>query len=407
MRLAIVVTEYPKTTETFILRDVMKFAGWGADLRLFHLKPRNRNQILHDFAKPTEAFARHPSPAAAAALAGAAVRAGTTLGAASAVVRRQAGEPVLMAKSLGLVLSAAGMARELAEWGCDHIHAEFAGHPATAAWVAHRMTGIPYSVSCRAHDIFRTQRLLAEKLGEAAFVRTVSNFARDFLLERVPGLDPAKMHVIHSSVDLGVIPELGPPPTNPFHVLYVGALQERKGIDVLLRALTRIDIPGWHCSIAGMGPEEAKLKAMAKDLGLSDRVAFLGSQDFAQVSRLYESASVVAVPSVIGPKGRTEGIPNVAIEGLAFHRPVISTRVSGIPELIRHKETGWLIEPGSVEALADAMTEIHADPETAYAVARGGRRFVESEFSLETNARRQFDLFRTHADPRNRAEAAE
>lgn len=397
MRLAVIVTEYPKFTETFILRDLMKFIEYGAELRLFHLAPFNRDEMLHDFAAPTRELARHPDPFRTRTLGAALGRSGSVARSAVQIVQRQWGEPVLMAKSLGLTLSASAIAREIADWGADHIHAEFAGHPATAAWVTHRMTGIPYSVSCRAHDIFRTQALLAEKLNGASFVRTVSNYAKSFLLERVPGLDPARMEVIHSSVDVDTIPKLAPCPDTPFHILYVGSLQQRKGVDILLEALAGLTFSDWRCSIVGDGPDRAPLEAQCARLGLSDRVAFLGKQDFHAVSVLYESAHAVAVPSIIGPRGRTEGIPNVAIEGMAFQRPVISTNVSGIPELISDRVTGRLIEPGSVPELIAALTDIREDPAAAQAMAEAGRRHVEAEFSLAINARRQFDLFARHS----------
>lgn len=217
-------------------------------------------------------------------------------------------------------------------------------------------------------------------------MRTVSNYAKNFLLERVPGLDPGKMHVIHSSVPTDTIPKLEQATSLPFHVLYVGSLQFRKGVDILLKALGALPFPVWRCTIAGDGPDRKKLEALSGSLGLSGRVAFIGKQDFASVSDLYASASVVAVPSIIGPKGRTEGIPNVAIEALAFQRPVISTNVSGIPELIRERRTGRLLDPGSVEQLTAAIAEIHADPEGAHKMAVAGRKFVDSEFCLTQNA---------------------
>ncbi|MBY6140869.1 glycosyltransferase family 4 protein [Leisingera daeponensis] len=398
MRLAVIVTEYPKFTETFILRDVMKFLESGADVRLYHLAPYNSSEVLHEFARPTRAIARHVGLVSPRTLASFTAGLGRLAGPLTVIGAQQGGKPVLAGKSAVVSVAASAIARELADWGADHVHAEFAGHPATAAWVIHRLTGIPYSVSCRAHDIFRTQRLLAEKLGEAAFVRTISNFGRAFLASHVRGLRAEDIQVIHSSVDVESIPQLGPPSQDgPFHVVYVGSLQVRKGVDVLLRALAATDIPDWRCSLAGDGPERAELEALAADLGLRERVRFLGKQDFAAVSTLYESANVIAVPSVIGPAGRTEGIPNVAIEGLAFQRPVISTNVSGIPELIRPGETGFLIEPGSVADLLRALEDVQANPAAAYAIARQGRRLVEEEFSLAANARRQLDLFRTHS----------
>ena len=397
MKLAILVTEYPKTTETFILRDIMTFLNAGADVRLYHLAPFRHGEILHDFAKPTKALARHHSPLGRRAMGGVMRHLGSGALRAAAIIRAQAAEPVLMAKSLSLLAPASAIADDLVAWGADHVHAEFAGHPATAAWIIHKITGLPYSVSCRAHDIFRTQRLLSEKLGDAAFVRTVSNYARDFLRDRVPNLDMSRVEVIHSSVDLTSIPALGPPTTDPFHILYVGSLQLRKGVDVLLKALAQLDIGPWKCTLAGDGPERAKLQAMTGALGLTDRVTFLGSQRFDVISTLYASASVVVAPSIIGPKGRTEGIPNVMIEALAFQRPAISTNISGIPELIRDGITGRLVAPGSVPALAAALSDVHSDPSGAYAMAVAGRAHVQAEFSLQINAMRQYQLFGLHA----------
>jgi glycosyltransferase involved in cell wall biosynthesis len=398
MRLAVIVTEYPKFTETFILRDVMKFLEFGAEVRLYHLSPFNQSEVLHEFARPTREIARHVGLVNGLNLTRFAAQLPRLVGPLASIGAQQGRKPVLAGKSAVVSVAASAIARELAIWGADHIHAEFAGHPATAAWVIHRLTGIPFSVSCRAHDIFRTQRLLAEKLGAAAFVRTISRYGRDFLVENVRGLRADDIQVIHSSVDVDNIPRLGPPPREAgFHIVYVGSLQMRKGVDLLLRALAALDIPDWHCSLAGDGPERASLTDLSAQLGLSQRVTFLGKQDFSEVSRLYERAHVIAVPSVIGPSGRTEGIPNVAIEGLAFQRPVISTNVSGIPELIRAGETGYLITPGSVEELVQALLTVQAQPDAAYDIARKGRALVEAEFSLAVNARRQFDLFGAHS----------
>lgn len=393
MRLAVIVTEYPKTTETFILRDLMTFLEAGVELRVYHVAPYRDTEILHDFAQPTRALARHHALFGAKALRAVLRRPLFSIGKAWQILRAQWAEPVLALKSLAILPQACAVAEDLTDWGADHIHAEFAGHPATVAWIAGRRSATPYSVSCRAHDIFRSQSLLREKLGNAAFSRTVSEFGRSFLLKRVTGLHPDRIHVIHSSVDVDRIPKLGPPDADTFHVLYVGSLQPRKGVDTLLTALSKLEMPEWRCSIAGEGPDRGALEAQSTKLGLTDRVSFLGKQDFQAISDLYRSASVVIAPSRIGPKGRTEGIPNVMIEALAYCRPAISTSVSGIPELIRNGETGFLIEPDDPEALRATITAIHDDPDGSYRIACGGRAFVESAFDLKKNAHRQLALF--------------
>jgi len=261
-----------------------------------------------------------------------------------------------------------------------------------------RMTGLPYSVSCRAHDIFITQAMLDRKLGEAAFIRTITDYNVDFLTRRVPSLAGRTMHVIHSSLDPGQVPAL-PATTSPgFQVLYVGSLEVRKGIEFLLHALHSVGgkFGDWHLRIVGGGPREAKLRQLTTLLGLQDKVEFLGPQPHEVVGRCYAEAHVVVTPSIVGPGGRTEGIPNVVIETLAHQRPVITTRVSGIPELVSDGETGHLVEPEDAKAIAERLLRVHDDPAAAWEMACRGRRKVEQEFNLVVNARRQLELFAAH-----------
>ncbi|RVV98468.1 colanic acid biosynthesis glycosyltransferase WcaL [Mesobaculum littorinae] len=392
MKLAVLVTEFPKTTETFIQRDLMEFRRMGADLRIYHLTRWRHGQILHEFAAPLAAHARHV-PLAGVQAARAALRhrgLAARLGATIARVQREDGR--IAAKSLALTPAALAIGDELRAWGADHVHAEFAGHPATAAWIAHHVSGTPYSISCRAHDIFRSQRLLAEKFAAASAVRSVSDFARKFLVNRVPGVPDERIEVIHSSVDTARIRPLPAAPEGRFEILYVGSLQPRKGVPVLLDALDRMPRDAdWRLTIAGDGPDRAALEAAARRFG--PRVRFLGQQDFARVSELYRDAHVCVAPSIIGPGGRTEGIPNVMMEALAFARPAISTDVSGIPELIRDGDTGRLVPANDAAALAAALEDIRRDPVAARAMALRGRALVEAEYDLARNAARQYALF--------------
>jgi colanic acid/amylovoran biosynthesis glycosyltransferase len=404
MKLAIIVTEFPKTTETFILRDLMHFHNSGHEIAIYHLAPYRSQEVVHEFARPALSWARPMG----------AMWGGRSLSALFRALRRRParllriigelcwgyrGDPLVLVKSLGMLPRCLAIAEDVAAWPAAHVHAEFAGHPATCAWIVGRMTGVQYSVSCRAHDIFRSQAMLDTKLGEASFVRTISQFNVRFLLDRVRGLDARKLSVIHSSVDISRIPSLPAPSPGSFRILYVGSLQLRKGIDVLLQALAGASGLGdWTCDIIGSGPEGKTLAQMARSLGLSDRVRFLGAKPFEAVSAAYANANVVVVPSVVGPKGRTEGIPNVVIEALAHQRPVIATNVSGIPELVTHGSTGWLVKPGDVQELRAALLAIRNDPEAAYRIAQQGRQRVEREFNLAESARAQLEKFQQHAE---------
>jgi glycosyltransferase involved in cell wall biosynthesis len=400
MKLMVIVTEYPKATETFIYRDLLKFADMGAEVELHHLAPFRSSNRLHAFAEPTRGWARYTSFAGAAAVAAFArtlvrhpLRLIRTVGAIAVAYRRQ---PKLCVKSLALVPKALAMADHARRWGADHVHAEFAGHPATAAWLMRRFGGPCYSVSCRAHDIFRTQSLLGKKLGEAAAIRTVSHFGRQFLREKVPELAGRDIEVIHSSVDLDAVASAPIAGDGPFRILFVGALEAKKGVEHLLAALALVDssLGEWECELVGEGPLRRELEQQAEELGIGDRVRFLGALDFDAVRHAYGRASLCVAPSVIGPGGRQEGIPNVMIEALAFERPAISTRISGIPELIRSGVNGLLVPPGDSQALAEAILQIRCDPSSAREMALRGRETVEREFNLTVNARRQLSLFR-------------
>lgn len=399
MKLLVIVTEYPKATETFIYRDLLKFADGGAEIALHHLAPFRRDQPLHRFAAPTRGWARY-TPFFGRAAAGALVRAlmrrpGTLAKAIGQIVAAFATKPKLCLKSLALVPKALAMAEEARRAGIDHVHAEFAGHPATVAWLMHRFGGPSYSVSCRAHDIFRTQKLLGAKLGEASAVRTVSTFGRDFLRARVPTLAEREIYVIRSSVDLSRI-EPAPLPPGPFRILFVGALEAKKGVEHLLDALgiAAPRLGDWQCDLLGGGPLHGALQAQAEALGIAGRVRFHGAVDFETVADAYRGASLCVAPSVIGPGGRQEGIPNVMIEALAYARPAISTPISGIPELIESGVNGLLVPPGDPAALAEAILRVHGDPALAAEMGRRGRETVEARFDLSVNAARQLALFR-------------
>jgi colanic acid/amylovoran biosynthesis glycosyltransferase len=173
MRLAIIVTEFPKTTETFILRDLVEFHKRGHEVRIYHMTSFRRGEVVHGFARQTLDWARSSPYFFGTKVLGAVLRAkfgrpGVFIKTLGTVFRAYWREPVWLAKTLFIVPKCLVFAEEMKEWGADHVHAEFATHPATCAWIAGRFAGLPYSVSCRAHDIFLTRSLLSQKLNEAA-----------------------------------------------------------------------------------------------------------------------------------------------------------------------------------------------------------------------------------------------
>lgn len=398
MKLAIVVTSFPRTTETFIMRDVVHFLEHGHDVRLYHLLPFDQREKLHAFALPVAKRARTVpffSTRVLTELTRAVRHQGPAL---SRIVRdlyrRAWRNPEILLKSLSILPKSLVFAKELQDWGADHVHGEFAGHPTTCAWMIHRITGISYSASCRAHDVFVTQVLLGLTVGEANAVRTITRYNIDFLRERVPELRRKDIKLIHSSVDIQGIAVTPVNHERPFSILYVGSLQDRKGVDDLLFALADFHLTAeWQLTVIGDGPERQSLERLAARLGLDGRVRFFGAQPFESVALAYRDANLVVAPSRYGPRGRTEGIPNVVIEALAYQRPVISTRVSGIPELVESGVTGILVDPNDRVGLSKAIANIYRDRDAADLMAKRGRARVETEFDLRQNAAAQLAMF--------------
>lgn len=408
LKLAFIVTEFPKTTETFVMRDVMDLHRLGCDVRIFHLTHFNTGDTIHDFARPTLDWATdYPY-----------LLSGSVIAATWRSLRKQPAvvlkltrdiitgcrrDPVMMLKSLFILPKSLRIAAELEQWKADHVHAAYAGHPATAAWIIHRMTGIPFSCSSHAHDLFETQALLSTKLPEAAFVRTISEYNRAFILQHVPQLadrPPVVIHVGNYVDDLSPVQDR---PRNGFRLLYVGSLEYRKGVDLLLRAAAQLELDDWHLDVLGDGPEGASLSRLAETLGIAGRVTFHGRKRNEAVQQAMREASLLVVPSRIGPRNQTEGLPTVIVEAFSLELPVIATRLTGIPEIVRQDETGILFEMEDVDGIAAAITRVAADPDTAAAWARAGRRLVEREFDQRVNAARLFDLISDAMGPASRA----
>jgi glycosyltransferase involved in cell wall biosynthesis len=390
-RLAVIVTEFPKTTETFIMRDVVAFSKRNYDIRIYHLTHYNRHEVVHEFAKPTLSWSRDYAYFASADVVGACVRAilkrpralGGLLRDIVVGCRR---DPVMILKSLFILPKSLRISEDALEWGADHVHAAYAGHPATCAWIVQRIAGVPFSVSCHAHDIFETQALLGTKLPEAEFVRTISEYNRKFILEHVPSLVSNPPAVIHVGAFLESLAPPAPYSSERMLVLYVGSLEARKGVDVLLRAVSQANLGDWHLDIVGGGPERQRLEALSAELGLSGRVTFHGAQSNERVALAMSRASVMVVPSRIGPRNQTEGLPTVIVEAFAHQRPVIAARLTGIPEIVIHGVTGWLFEVDDTHGLARALEEVRQDPEEAKRRALRGSELVVSQFDQTKNA---------------------
>jgi glycosyltransferase involved in cell wall biosynthesis len=391
LRVSYFVSRFPHVTETFIVRELNVVADEpDIEADLGSLYPPTVPTV-HPSAERWVGRAWRPSAAQGlAATAWWLVRRPLRLLAtAGAIVAGHARDPGSLARALATLPLAAAHARALR---ADHVHAHFATWPALAAWVCHRLTGVTYSFTAHAHDIFNEQTFLARKARDATFVVPISEYNRAFL-EPYAGSTP--MHVVHCGIDPtayayrdGRLRDGG-----PVRALCVASLQEYKGHQVLIRALAlseRVTL-----DLVGGGELKEELERLAAELGVADRVRFHGNLTEDEVARLLGEAQLFVLASVVDRRGQMDGIPVALMEALACGVPTVSTRLSGIPDLVRDGETGLLAEPGDPRSLHDAIERTLADPAAADARAMAGRGLVEEEFDVRRTGARMAELFRS------------
>ena len=178
-------------------------------------------------------------------------------------------------------------------------------------------------------------------------------------------------------------------------MLAVGQLREKKGFVHLLHACRQLADRGmpFRCEIIGEGPQRADLERAVQDLGLEQHVAFLGAQTHEEVIDAYRRAWLFVLPCVVGDDGDRDGIPNVILEAMAMGLPVVSTRHSGIPEVVEHEVTGLLVPPADATGLAEALAQVLEDRHAADRMGAQGRTVVIDRFDVEHNVRVLWDRF--------------
>jgi colanic acid/amylovoran biosynthesis glycosyltransferase len=280
--------------------------------------------------------------------------------------------------------------------GVRHLHAHFANAAASVAMPAAKLAGISFSFTIHAYDIFIDKLLLPAKLEAAAFVASISRFNIDYLQKHYPeAAARARLELVRNGIDPGRFHPSPHPPGVPPRIIAVGRLVETKGFHDLVEACARLRQEGLACKclIVGEGPEAERLQKMVADLQLEDRVELLGQLPPEELLPYFQRADLLAMPACVRNNDQ-DGIPTVLIEAMAMEIPVVATRVSGIPELVRDGESGLLVNPDDPEALAAALARVLADRGLARTLALAGRDWVLSEFNLQRSAARLWELFR-------------
>lgn len=385
---------YPAVTETFILNEMLQLRRLGVDLEIFPLLGA-ATDVQHPGSKALAArvhyhrgFSRELAWTQVYWILRRPVR---YLRAWAQALLGNARSPAFLLRALVVVPRAAVIARRMELRGVRHVHAHWATHPALAAFVVRELTGIGYSFTVHAHDLYLDRAMLRRKIEAARFVVTISRFNRALLGRLYGGAAASKTVVIPCGVD----PRLFRPPPDreldgTFRVACVAALRDYKGHRWLVDACAVLAGRGvpFRCVLVGDGPERRAIEERIAAGGLGDRVWLVGDQPHDRIRALMEEVDVVALPSVVTPSGMMDGVPVALMEAMAAGVPVVSTRISGIPELVRDGETGLLVEQKDARALADALERLFRDRGLARRLAAAGRVHVLERYNLLRNTGR-------------------
>ena len=392
IRVAYINQWFPKPSETFVFREVQTFKELGVEVISFSLYGR----FKHDLTKEMSSFADVERIGIAGSI-------NNCLSWVWQVFRQPArirrlprfqwDSPLKMVENVWALFCGARIARRCLELNVEHIHAPWAGSPATAALIASRLSGIPFSFAARAKDIRRPDKYLPEKLKSASMIRVNTGANLEFVRGLV-GDQKDKVKLVYNALTRQ-FELMRSSRTEVCRLLAVGRLVEKKGFDDLLNACVILRDQGlsFHLKIAGDGPLRRGLKQQVIQLRLEQKVEFLGWVRHNQVSELFKDTDLMIAPSKLDRFGDRDGIPNVLIESLACGTPVVACPVGGIEELVIDRHTGLLAKPGEPESIADCIREMWDDADLANRTAQAGLHKVLEQFDPQANCTSLRSLF--------------
>ncbi|MBI9043224.1 MAG: glycosyltransferase [Anaerolineaceae bacterium] len=392
MNIAYMMSRFPHLPETFILREMTVLQKRGWKIYLYPLICQDDTLVHTDaqfwlkqanclpffswdvFKKNLSLFLRNPF---------------LYLSTIFQVFFKNLPSVDFLIKAITLFPKSVALASMMQTQGIEHIHAHYATHPALAAWIIKKLTGISYSLTVHAHDIYVNQTMLSTKLKDALFIAAISEFNRDFLAEKVGEWAREKTHIVHCGIQPEWYAQKERNKEQPvtFKLINVGSLQPYKGQIYLIDAVKILHERGVpvQCRIIGDGAEKEKLQQRILHLGLENEVELMGARTQSEVADMMPQADCYVQPSIIVSSGKMEGIPVVLMEALACGLPVVSTKISGIPELIREGESGYLVSQKDSGKLADILMKVWENLEAANQMGETGRQIVLKEFDLNKN----------------------
>ena len=405
MKIGYVVNTYPSPSHSFIRREIRSLERRGLSVARIAMRPDPGTLVdpadIEENAA-TEHVLAQGAPALGAALLGAALTGPSRFASALSLAMRAGGKaPRGRLRHLIYLAEAAWLARRARQLGLDRLHAHFGTNSATVAMLAQALGGPPFSFTVHGPEEFDHPQAIALdlKLAHADFAVAISSFGRSQLSRWVASRHWPRLHVVHCGIEPGHYADPAPlPAERPLRLVNIGRFAEQKGQILLIEAVAEavrrgIDL---HLVLVGDGPLRKQIEAAIAAHGLARRVTLAGWLDEAGVRRAIDEAHALVLPSF------AEGLPMVVMEAMAAARPVIATWVAGIPELMQHGRTGWLVPAGDAGAICDAICEMAVStPEQLARMGRAGRARALTRHDIDASAEKLATLFAQRPRPQS------
>jgi colanic acid/amylovoran biosynthesis glycosyltransferase len=396
MRVGYVLKRYPRYSETFIVNEILAHEAAGLNIEIFALRPpedTHFQNIISRVRAPVHYIRKPVQGRMSESLNSLAPTAASYFWAELQEVSRvipEFWEKLSVAKGEGAstVYQAAWLAREVSTRGITHLHAHFGTIATSVARLASHFSGVPYTFTAHAKDIFHESidsEDLGRKLSDAKTVITVSDYNLKYLQETY-GAAARRVQRIYNGLDLSQLSYRSPLHRPPL-IVFVGRLIEKKGVLILVEACRKLKDWGceFRCQIIGTGYLQEQLQQQIQQLHLDSVVEIVGPRPQNEVFEHIQQAAAFVAPYVIGSDGNRDGLPTVLLEAMALGTPCVATDVTGIPEIVRDKETGLLVPQHDVEALASALMQLLNNATGREKLAVQARQLIETAFDIHRN----------------------
>jgi len=375
MNIGYILGMFPKISETFILNEIVELIRMGHKVHIFSIH-RPQKSIVHPEVNEYHLLGKTSySPSY--------FKLGVELLKFDSLLFYKNRKKIIINKFYCIAI-ARYFSKIIKKLNLNVLHAHYAVDTAYTAMLISKLTGIPFTFTGHALDIFVNPdiRALKERMENASAVITISHYNKNYL-HNLTKVDKDKIFIVRACPNIERYKTIKRD-EDPSTILTVGRLVEKKGIKYGILAIKELvkEYPNIRYNIVGSGPLKNELQDLIRKLALGKKIRLLGNLDYCSLTEKLSKATVFILPCVKAKNGDMDGIPVSLMEAMYLQIPVISTKISGIPELIETGREGILVEPKNIKQLSNAIKSLLEDKNLRIKMGRNGRRKIEAEFNI-------------------------